>query len=302
MRSLVARASRTCGVLARARSACHRAAILLFSICLARVCTGNTYVVDAAIAGSRRRNTGNELAPWRTISHASAVVQPGDTVLIRTGVYREPVALKRERHRGESNPVSGGCWSNRHGHLAADRLSDWHKEAGEGNLFSTAWPHSFVDWSPHHTHPDDARHRLIGRCEQVFVQGYLLRQVLSRDRLTRGTFYADLDAKRLYAWNRRRRRPFQSRHCRRSLRSLGDLGLQRGLRPGPRHSLPLCRQPCRKVRQFFRAGTTPSKTAPSSEPTASAPHSKVKTVRCDAAHSRRTASSGLVRTALTDCC
>ncbi len=28
------------------------------------------------------------------------------------------------------------------------------------------------------THPDDAYHRLIGRCEQVAIDGYLLRQVL----------------------------------------------------------------------------------------------------------------------------
>ena len=39
---------------------------------------------------------------------------------------------------------------------------------------------------------------LIGRCEQVFINGYPLRQVLAREQLSRGTFFVDLDAKLLY--------------------------------------------------------------------------------------------------------
>lgn len=176
------------------------AVILLLLICSGQLCPASTYIVDQRLQSASDSNAGNAQAPWKSISHAAAVAQAGDTVLIRTGVYRETVALKRggtadkpirfQADVGSSVIVTG-----------ADRLTDWHKEPGEGNLFSTRWPHSFIDWSPRHTHPDDARHVLIGRCEQVFVQGYLLRQVLSLDKLTRGTFYADLDAKRLYAWS-----------------------------------------------------------------------------------------------------
>ena len=39
---------------------------------------------------------------------------------------------------------------------------------------------------------------MIGRCEQVFTEGYPLLQVLDRALLGRGTFYADLENKRLY--------------------------------------------------------------------------------------------------------
>ncbi len=38
-------------------------------------------------------NPGTEAAPWRTIQHAADSVGPGDTVLIRGGVYQETVAI-----------------------------------------------------------------------------------------------------------------------------------------------------------------------------------------------------------------
>jgi len=45
---------------------------------------------------------------------------------------------------------------------------------------------------------DNDYHKVIGRCEQVFVDGYLLLQVLDRSQLCRGTFYVDLEKQRLY--------------------------------------------------------------------------------------------------------
>src|SRR5262249_52022979 len=82
----------------------------------------------------------------------------------------------------------------------ADRIRDWTPENGFGDdkVFSTPWPHQFINWTKRQTQPDDDQHLLVGRCEQVFVQGYLLRQVLKKSALTRGTFFADTDVKRLY--------------------------------------------------------------------------------------------------------
>lgn len=143
-------------------------------------------------------NAGTEQAPWKTIGHAAQVARAGDTVLIRTGVYREKVVVNHggnarqpirfQADVGATVVVTG-----------ADRLTDWKQEAGEPGVFSTPWSHRFINWDPNHTHPGDPRHRLIGRSEQAFVKGYLLRQVLSRRQVARGTFYVDLDAGRLYA-------------------------------------------------------------------------------------------------------
>lgn len=133
----------------------------------------------------------------RTIGEAAERVRAGDRVLIHGGVYRETVKvaadgtaerpIRFEAAPGERVVVTG-----------ADRLTDWRGEPGEDNVFSTPWPHRFVGWNEFRTHPDDAFHRMIGRSEQVHVGGYSLLQVLARDKLARGTFYVDLEGKRLY--------------------------------------------------------------------------------------------------------
>ena len=51
------------------------------------------------------------------------------------------------------------------------------------------------------THPDDEYHRLIGRCEQVAIDGYLLRQVLEANQLAPGTFFADIPNQALLVWD-----------------------------------------------------------------------------------------------------
>jgi len=175
-------------------------AVATILLCAARICAAGTYVVDQRAPDTSDANPGSVQAPWKTIAHAAAVARAGDTVLIRTGVYREPVVLNRsgaadQPIRFQADVASSVVVTG------ADRLSDWKKESGGTGVFSTSWPHSFIDWNPHHAHPDDERHRLIGRCEQVFVQAYPLLQVLSRDKLSPGTFYVDLDSKRLYAWS-----------------------------------------------------------------------------------------------------
>jgi hypothetical protein len=120
-------------------------------------------------------------------------------VHIATGVYREAVSL--EQSGTAEHPVRFEA------ELAAqvvvtgaDRLTKWRKEPSDSgeNLYSADWPHRFIGWSKTGTHPGDDYHQLIGRAEQVFVNGYALRQVLSFDKLTRGTFFADNEGKRLY--------------------------------------------------------------------------------------------------------
>ncbi len=54
-----------------------------------------TYVVDGRAPNASDTNAGSEEAPWRTISRAgsAAELKPGDTVLVRAGVYREHVSI-----------------------------------------------------------------------------------------------------------------------------------------------------------------------------------------------------------------
>lgn len=136
---------------------------------------------------------------FRTIGEAARGVGPGDTVLIHSGVYREGVTVGASGTasrpiRFEAAPAANVTVTG------ADVLTGWTREPGPDNVFSVAWPHSFIG-GPTHSHPDDSEHLLIGRAEQVHVQGYALHQVLRREQMSRGTFFADLDDKRLYVWS-----------------------------------------------------------------------------------------------------
>ena len=80
---------------------------------------------------------------WRTIQHAAAVVNPGDTVLIQPGVYFEQVLLTRTgtavqpitfRATGPGTIVSGANATIRAGQAV------WTLESGTPNLYSTPLP------------------------------------------------------------------------------------------------------------------------------------------------------------------
>jgi hypothetical protein len=143
---------------------------------------------------------GTSERPWKTISRAAAQVGPGDQVIIRDGIYREQVVVKQngtaqapilfEAAPGAQVVLTG-----------ADLLTGWQKDAGSRPIYHVPWTHRFIGWSTNMTHPDDAYHRLIGRCEQVAIDGYVLRQVLEADQLAPGTFYSDIPKQTLEVWD-----------------------------------------------------------------------------------------------------
>jgi hypothetical protein len=164
-----------------------------FSFCV--VADGKTWHVSGeTLAGIKQQEQ------LRTIARAAVLVEPGDTVIIHSGIYREAVVI--EKSGKPESPITFRAAAGAGVIMTgADRISEWTEVPGEGHIYSTPWPHKFITWNRYNTHPDDDYHRLIGRCEQVFINGYALRQVLERDKLARGTFYIDLDGERLYVWN-----------------------------------------------------------------------------------------------------
>ena len=143
---------------------------------------------------------GSREQPWKTISRAAAKVAPGDTVVIRDGTYREQVVLKT--NGTEQAPIRFEAAPGARVVLTgADRLTDWRRAEGGPPVYRVPWTHRFIGWSRHMTHPDDEYHRLIGRCEQVAVDGYLLRQVLEANQLAPGTFFVDVSNQVLRVWD-----------------------------------------------------------------------------------------------------
>lgn len=132
-----------------------------------------------------------------TIGEAVTRVEPGDTILVHGGIYRERVTI--DRSGTPDHPITLQAAEGEYVVLTgADRLTEWSPAQGQERVYSTPWTHRFVTWNRSQTHPDDDYHRLIGRCEQVFINGYPLHQVLDRAQLSRGTFFADTDAHLLH--------------------------------------------------------------------------------------------------------
>jgi hypothetical protein len=171
---------------------------VLFITCLFAVSAGaETLHVHP---GGDDAQPGTREKPVRTIGRAVALAKPGGTVVVAGGVYRETIKMDVSGTAGapvrlvaadkETVVVTG-----------ADVVRDWKEEPARESgdkIFSAPWPYRFITWNPVGTHPADDYHKLIGRAEQVLYLGVPLRQVLEKRLLTRGTFFADLEAKRLH--------------------------------------------------------------------------------------------------------
>ena len=138
----------------------------------------------------------------RTISEAAQRVGPGDTVVIHSGTYREAVTV--EQSGTADQPIRFvAAPGDRVVVTGADLITQWEPVGSDPNkrIFKARWTHRFITWNDPNTHPNDDYHRVIGRAEQVFVNHYLLSQVLSRDEMSRGSFYVDTEAQELYIWD-----------------------------------------------------------------------------------------------------
>lgn len=143
---------------------------------------------------------GSTEHPWKTIARAAGQVAPGDVVMIHDGVYREYVDVKTSGTAAA--PIVFQAAPGAHVVLTgADELTNWQPGQDGQPIYHVPWPYRFITWSPHMTHPDDNFHRLIGRCEQVMVEDYQLRQVLSASQLAPGAFFADTTNQVIEVWD-----------------------------------------------------------------------------------------------------
>jgi len=169
--------------------------VLIVGFSLSAEANGRTWHV------SGKRLTGiRQEQQVRTISEAVTLVEPGDRVIIHHGIYRESAIIDKSGQPDKPITFQAAVGATVI-MTGADGINEWTKVRGEDNVFHTDWPHKFITWNEQYTHPNDDYHRLIGRCEQVFINGYALRQALERNKLSRGTFFVDLVNKRLYVWN-----------------------------------------------------------------------------------------------------
>lgn len=194
-----------CGVRVRRRSRLAWVLVLLLGLC-GQSLHSAVYEVAQRHSSADDANPGTLARPFKTIGRAAEIVQPGDTVRVHDGTYRERVLVKTSGT--PELPIRFIAAEAAHVVVTgADALSKWSRSGDARAIYQVPWPHRFITWSRQMTHPGDEHHRLIGRCEQVIVEGYLLRQVLGLDQLAPGTFFADTTSQVLFVWDAASRDP-----------------------------------------------------------------------------------------------
>ena len=138
--------------------------------------------------GSDTHN-GDPDYPLRTISAAIRLAEPGSTIVIRKGTYRETLpALTKplilQPFPGEAVWLKGSAV-----------VGDWRRK---GNAWiRDNWPFHFCG-DCFHPGNIDPRFPNAGLPDQLFVDGRPLAQVASRNSLAPGTFFVDVDANRIF--------------------------------------------------------------------------------------------------------
>ena len=145
--------------------------------------SAKVYVVDQNHPEANDKGAGTYSKPFKTISRAMTNLVPGDTVIIRSGIYRETPVLTISGAEGKPIVIRAEQGANviiR----GSDLVTSWNREAP--GVYSTP----FTLKSP----VSEARLKQLGFAvygEQVFVNDSLLKLVPSVADLEKNTFYVD---------------------------------------------------------------------------------------------------------------
>ncbi|MGD0113868.1 MAG: right-handed parallel beta-helix repeat-containing protein [Armatimonadota bacterium] len=171
------------------------AGALMAGLCLLLVTVGRgsaaTYYVAQGNAKASDRGPGTAVQPWKTINHAAQVLKPGDTVIVKAGIYREAVQPARsgepgkpiiyQAAPGETVVVSG-----------AYPVADWQRD---GKI----WRRS--KWQADLPKEDGLtpRPQMMVQKDGVYGEAVALYPVLKREDLREGYFYVDQAAQEISA-------------------------------------------------------------------------------------------------------
>jgi parallel beta-helix repeat protein len=131
------------------------------------------YYVDGGNAAARDTNPGTEARPFKTIGKATPLLQPGDTLFIKAGVYREAVILSQSGTK--TKPIKIMVYPGDEGKViinAAEPVTNWRRCTGPSDCAgSPHWNHIYYADVKRlvESHPDSAF-----AIRQVFQHGELL--------------------------------------------------------------------------------------------------------------------------------
>ncbi|MDR3706825.1 MAG: right-handed parallel beta-helix repeat-containing protein [Capsulimonadaceae bacterium] len=202
--------------------------VVLILSCRPTTSAATVYYVSASVSPGAA-HTGAASDPFPTIAQAAKLVGPGDTVIVKPGIYRETVKLRASGTliapiTFEAQPEGKAILTG------ADVVTGWKRVDGDAPIYSIDWNHTFSigngpDGKPVEHHPADAP--LWGRAEQVIVDDLQLLPAAGLDDLRAawlkhaataplaptvpapqarfggpfaGAFAVDTNAQKLYAW------------------------------------------------------------------------------------------------------
>lgn len=148
-----------------------------------------TYIVDQQHPDANDEGPGTAGKPFKTISRAVRTVAAGDTVLIRTGIYRETPVLTQSGVPGKPIVIMAEPGANAV-IRGSDVFTSWMQEAP--GVFSSPWLHESLVTESHEMQFGFSAHG-----EQVFVNDQLLKHVRTREELEENAFYVDRDNSKL---------------------------------------------------------------------------------------------------------
>jgi len=149
------------------------------------------YVVDGQNARASDENPGIAERPFKTINKAAQVVQAGDKVIVKAGVYRETVRMQRGGTPQKpiifvAEPTGSVVIKG------SDIITGW------GHMEGNIWRKS--NWKLTGRLGTQSGQDFVFRREQVFYNGKPLKHVEQRKEMKSGSFWVDLKGKALYVW------------------------------------------------------------------------------------------------------
>jgi parallel beta-helix repeat protein len=133
----------------------------------------SAYYVDGGMRDASDSNPGTEAQPFKTIGGGVQSLQPGDTLYIKAGTYREAVNLLTSGT--QSHPIRIQAYPGDEGNViinAAEPVTDWQKCTGPDDCDENPnWEHIYVATLADlvQSHPSDTF-----AVRQVFQHGQLL--------------------------------------------------------------------------------------------------------------------------------
>jgi len=160
--------------------ATHKGDVWSFTTRPADLASAAFYYVDAGNPDARDTNPGTEARPWKTIGKATSLLQPGDTLLIKAGIYREAVILRRSGT--EAKPIRIWAYPGDEGKAiinAAELVTNWQKCTGPSDCAGN--PH----WN--HIYYTDVKRLVESHTDSAFA----VRQVFQHGELLNRARYPD---------------------------------------------------------------------------------------------------------------